>query len=623
MFLRRPLLAVGIYALLLLPALPSRAADVPPPGHDWDHPAVPPGLHSLKEPDPARDARVAWHKEARFGCFMHWGVYSRIGGVWPGVKSGTYSEHLMRWAKIPRAVYLEKVVKPFDPEKFDADTWVRLLRDTGMRYLIITAKHHDGFAMYPSKVSPYNITLTKFKRDPMRELRDACTRYGLKFGFYYSHAYDWEDPDAPGNDWEYNNPGGSRKLGGVEWWKGPRADFIVKARRYVDQKAIPQIKELIAMYHPDILWFDTPSKLPPEENFCILAAVRAADPHVVVNGRLVREYGDYKNTADRPAEIPYTDGQWEGIPTTNESYGWSRIDHSHKPPAHFIVLLAKSVSKGGNMLLNVGPMGNGEIDPADVAILHGIGAWMHRNSESIYGCDRTPLAVQNWGTSTWNPATHTLYLHVFHWPTNGRLLVGGLGSDPLVADLLANPAAGSLPWRRVTPEDLELSVPAAALDRADTVIRLRFGGPITANFARYIPATEPTTLHVMDGHLAGKGIRYGDGKRNNDCTLEWRSPAGGVDWPLRLTVPVRLRVALNYATATRTDGGTFVISAEGRRLQGTVEATTNPIGYRSVPTGELDLPAGTYTLTIRPVRIEGTDLMKLRQIELTPEPVGN
>ncbi len=594
--------------LLVLPLWLRAADDVP----------VPPGLHALSEPDPARDARVAWHEDARFGCFMHWGVYSRIGGVWPGVKPGTYSEHLMRWAKIPRAVYLEQVVKPFDPEKFDADTWVRLLRDTGMRYLIITAKHHDGFAMYPSKVSPYNITLTRFKRDPMRELRDACTRYGLKFGFYYSHAYDWEYPDAPGNDWEYGNPGGSEKIGGAEWWKGPRADFLTRARRYVDQKSIPQIRELIAMYHPDILWFDTPSKLPPEENFRILAAVRAADPKVVVNGRLVRDYGDYKNTADRPAEIPYTDGHWEGIPTTNESYGWSRVDHSHKPPAHFIELLAKCVSKGGNMLLNVGPMGTGEIDPADVSILHGIGAWMHQNAESIYGCGRTPLPVQGWGTSTWNEHTHTLYLHVFQWPSDGRLLLTGLISDPTSARLLGDGAAPALSWQRRGPEDLELTVPKVAPDSADTVIRLGFPGVIKADFARYISPSAPTTLHVMDGHLAGKGVRYGDGKRNNDCTLEWRSTAGGVDWPIRTTTAGRFRVSANYATGTPQDGGRFTITADDHHLDGRVEPTEGATGYRAVSLGELDLPGGVTTLTMRPTEIQGDDLMKLRTLELTP-----
>lgn len=581
---------------------------------------IPAGLRSLDEPDPARDARVAWHQEARFGCFIHWGVYSAIGGVWPSVKSGTYSEHLMRWAKIPRAEYLEKVVRPFDPEQFDADTWVRLFRDAGMRYVVITAKHHDGFAMYPSKVSDYNITRTRFKRDPMRELRDACTKYGLKFGFYYSHAFDWEHPDAPGNDWDYDNPGGDKKLGGENWWEGPRADFLVKARQYVDQKAIPQLRELIAMYHPDILWFDTPHKLPPEENFRILAAVRAADPNVVVNGRLVRDYGDYKNTADRPAEIPYTSGHWEGIPTTNESYGWSRIDHSHKPASHFIVLLAKSVSKGGNMLLNIGPMGDGEIDPVDANILRGIGTWMQRNGESIYGCDRTPLAVQNWGTSTWNPHTHALYLHVFHWPTNGKLLVGGLKSDPTSAHLLAGSPTAGLSWHRNNANDLELTVPTQAPDAIDSVVRLEFPGAIDTDFARYIPNDSPTLLHVMDGRLTGAGIEYGDGKRNNDCTLRWSKTGSGVEWPIRLVAPLRAEVRMNYATASASDGGTFELVDGGQKLGGTVHRTETATGFETVTLGTIDLPAGDSVLSVRAVTVTGNSLMKLRSVDITPKP---
>jgi alpha-L-fucosidase len=603
---------------------------------------LPPGVHTLNDADPARDARVQWHQDARFGCFLHWGVYSAIGGVWPGVKSGTYSEHLMRWAKIPRAEYLEKVVKPFDPEKFDADAWVRLFRDTGMRYVIITAKHHDGFAMYPSKVSNYNITLTHMKRDPMRELRDACTRYGLKFGFYYSHAFDWEHPDAPGNDWDYNNPGGDKKLGGDNWWDDrkndvtaadnddsndpahvapaqknrSRADFLPRAKKYVDEKSIPQIRELITMYHPDILWFDTPHKLPPEENLRILAAIRATDPHVVVNGRLVRDCGDYKNTSDRPAEIPYTSGHWEGIPTTNESYGWSSVDHSHKPPEHFIVLLAKSVSKGGNMLLNVGPMGDGTIDPTDVKILNGIGIWMRENGESIYGCDRTPLAVQNWGTSTWNAKTHTLYLHIFHPPAKGAVVVAGLKTDPKSVRSLGAAPGQNVNWKRLDLADVEVSVPTIS-DSPDTVVKLTFDGDIATEFARLVPPDESTTLHVMDGELVGSGISYGDGKRDHDCTMSWRGNDSGVNWPIRLAAAGTFQVAANYAT-TKNSGGEFTIVAGEHKIDAKVQPAANAAAFEDVALGTLDLPAGSTTLSVRSTKIVGGTLMQLRTVTLTP-----
>lgn len=581
------------------------AADLPPPA-----------LHSLDEPDAARDSRVAWHREGRFGCFVHWGVYSALGNEWQGQPGGTYGEHIMRVMKIPRATYLEQVAKPFNPERFDADAWVQLMRAAGMRYLIITAKHHDGFAMYPSKVSDYNLTVARFGRDPMAELSAACKKYGLKFGFYYSHAFDWEHPEAPGNDWDYDNPGGDKNRDDPQWWSGRRPDFLPQARHYVDEKSIPQIRELIARYHPDILWFDTPGKLPPAENRRILEAVRAAGPEVVVNGRLLGNYGDYKNTADRPAYCPDTPGHWEGIPTTNESYGYSKFDTSHKPVAHFIQLLAISVSKGGNMLMNIGPKGDGTIDAPDQAILRGIGAWMEKNSASIYGAERTLLPVQNWGTST--RKGNKLYLHVFRWPADGKLLVTGLQSDPAAARLLEGT---KLAVRRVGPLDVELTVPAAAPDAADSVIELDFAGDVVTNRSRLLAAkSEPTVLHVFDGALTGKGLRYGDAKRNNDVVNEWPDTAGAVEWPVRVAAPGRFKVSLNYSTAKPDQGGDYTVQVAEQVLHGKVTATEKIGAFRTDVLGELTLPAGEHTLVIQATAVHGGSLMRLRQVEITPVP---
>jgi len=303
------------------------------------------------------DQRLEWWREARFGMFVHWGVYSLPAGEWKGKVVSGYAEHLMRKEKIFRNDYLE-LAHRFNPTEFNAEEWIRTASNAGMKYFVITAKHHDGFAMYPSEISDFNLSKqTPFKRDPMAELAAACKKYGVKFGFYYSHAFDWEHPDAPGNDWEYNNPGGDSLLHGGANWFDAEPQRLPKAVKYVNEKAIPQIRELITKYHPDILWFDTPHKLPLSENIRILKAIRETDPNIVVNGRLARSsavmFGDYKNTADRPAEFFPVDGDWEAIPTTNESYGYHQFDHSHKSVSFFIQLLAKSVSRNGNLLMNI------------------------------------------------------------------------------------------------------------------------------------------------------------------------------------------------------------------------------------------------------------------------------
>ena len=349
------------------------------------------------------EQRIQWWREAKFGMFIHWGIYSLPGGEWKGKKVGGYAEHLMRKEKISRKEYLE-LAHQFNPEKFNAEEWILQAKNAGMKYFIITAKHHDGFAIYDSKVSDFDIIdQTPFKKDPIDELATAAKKHGIKFGFYYSHAFDWEHPDAPGNDWEYNNPGGDKLIGTARWYD-THPEWLPKAVKYVDEKAIPQIKELLTKYHPDILWFDTPHKLPLSENIRILKTIRETDPDVVVNGRLARNsansFGDYRNTADRPAEFYPVTGDWEAIPTTNESYGYSKYDSSHKPVSHFIQLIASAAARGGNLLMNIGPKGHGAFDQKDIAILNGIGNWMTKNGESIYGTTAGPLPYHSWGVST-------------------------------------------------------------------------------------------------------------------------------------------------------------------------------------------------------------------------------
>ena len=505
-----------------------------------------------------------------------------------------------------------------------------------MGYFVITAKHHDGFAMFDSKASDYNIVkATPFARDPMPELRAAATKYGIRFGFYYSHAFDWGEENAPGNDWDYQNPGGDRLLLGADWWNRD-PPFLARVRKYVDEKAIPQMQELISDYDPDILWFDTPHKLPPTENLRIFAAVRKASPRVIINGRIfatnavLSPLEDYRSTADRPAEFSPHEGDWEGVPTTNESYGYNQNDHSQKPPRHFIRLLAKAAARGGNTLMNVGPMGTGQIDPKDVSILEGIGQWWKINGESIRGTTRTPLAVQSWGEST--RKGHDLYLHVFDWPSDGKLVVGGLKADVTKATLLADPADALAVTRDGV--DLTVAIPRKAPDAVDSVIVLACAGEPQADPVRLLSGDgAANVLRVFDGTLSGR-LAFGSGNKTDDCALNWTAADGAVVWPVRLKEKTTFAVSINYnapkgtargkvdgdagrdlAAGTHGAGGTYTVSIGQETFTGTVRQGTKVTEML----GKVTLEAGSYNVRIAAGEITGEELFRPRLLALGPQ----
>ncbi|HXT11487.1 MAG TPA: alpha-L-fucosidase [Candidatus Angelobacter sp.] len=603
------------------------------------------GLPSKDSPETAwwresmktKDQRLAWWREARFGMFIHWGVYSGLGNEFRGRKGGGYAEHIQRVLKIPIPVYRKEVAGTFDPTNFNAEAWVRLAKQAGMQYIVITAKHHDGFAMWPTKVNDYNIMdATPWKHDPMKDLKAACKKYGIHFGFYYSQAFDWGDQDAPGNDWDFDNPGGDKLLGGKKWWE-TRPQFMAHARKYVDEKAIPQLRELIKMYDPDILWFDTSSKLPPSENLRIMKAVREASPRVVISGRLVGHWGDYDDTTDRPAEFPPHDGDWEAIPTTDESYGWNKFDTAYKPPSHFIQLLAKAAARGGNVLMNIGPRGDGTIDPRDVAILKGIGDWWQLNGESIRGTTRTPLPVQTWGEST--VKGDTVYLHVFDWPTNGQLIVGGLKSE-LQPHYTATPQAEerdmdiivppSFPVKRLNPLDVGITVPSAPLDKVDSVIALRCKGEIVGDSTRLLQPSFPVeTLRAFDGELHG-GLRFGPGKKTDDVVMNWTKTNQYINWPVRVNSYTVYEVTVNYDADEQSAGNTFTVTFElPEKYKHTmpppsVTAAVKPGKQQSEVVGELPCLYGgePFEIKINAKEIKGGELFRLRKIELRPVQVS-
>jgi alpha-L-fucosidase len=580
-----------------------------------------PEMEWWRESMKTRNDRITWFRDARFGMFIHWGVYSHAGGVWEGKPVDGYAEHIMRKMKIPTAVYQEKLVGHFNPTAFNADEWVAAAKKAGMGYLIITAKHHDGFAMYDSAVSDYNVVkATPWKHDPMKDLKEACQKHGIKFGFYYSQAWEWHHPDAPGNDWERGNPGGDKRLfGGARWWEG-NPQLVERISQYVDTKVVPQVKELVTKYDPDIMWFDTPGRLPPELNVRVLKAVREAKPGIVVNSRICQpvpngpdaNFGDYYTTTDKPAEFPPHEGEWEGIPTTNESYGWHTEDKSHKPPSHFIQLLAKAAARGGNILLNIGPMGNGKFDPKDVSILEGVGAWMKVNGDSIKGTEKTPLPVQAWGEST--RKGNKIFLHVFTWPERGRVVVGGLKTAVKKAYLLSEPGK-SLAVQKLGDRDIVIKAPDKAPDAADTVIALELAGAPEVDNRRLLSDDVPTeVLRAFDGKLVGN-LQYGSGKARDAYIENWKEPGQSVRWPVRLREKVTYDVAISYDSEKESIGNNFLVKVGGKVFQGKVAETPKA----PVVLGSVTLGPGETELAVEGIGERTGELMRLRGLVLKPK----
>jgi hypothetical protein len=343
----------------------------------------------------------------------------------------------------------------------------------------------------------------------------------------------------------------------------------------------------------------------------------------VVNSRICQpvpngppaNFGDYFSTTDKPAEFtqPHGDGtgEWEGIPTTNESYGWHKMDTTHKPPSHFVQLLAKAAARGGNLLLNIGPMANGKFEQKDVDILGGVGAWMKVNGESITGTDRTPLPVQAWGEST--RKGNTLYLHVLNWPRKGRVVVGGLKSDVKRAYLLSAPKR-KLEVRRLGPVDVAVQAPAKAPDAVDTVIALELAGEPATDPARLLSSdVAADTLRAFDGKLEGE-LTFAQGKAENSYVQGWKRAGDRVVWSVRLREPASFDVAVSYNAPKASAGGTFVVKVADKSLAGQVAETPSA----PVSLGRVSLPAGNFDIVVEGTAIKGEELMRLRALTLTP-----
>ena len=431
-----------------------------------------PGATLPQETRAQHDARMQWWREARFGLFIHWGLYAIPAG-----ERGTRTNHgewIRTTAQIPIAEY-EEFVGQFNPVKFNADEWVRMAKDAGMKYIVITSKHHDGFCLFDSKFTDFDVMSTPFHRDILKELAEACRKQGIKLCFYHS-IMDWHHPDyLPRRDWEKDRP-----------TAGANFDRYVAYMKN-------ELKELLTNYGDiGVLWFDGEWESTWNQKYGreLYDYVRSLQPNILINNRVgagrsgmegMTKEGEYAGDFGTPEQhIPATGlpgVDWETCMTMNDHWGYNKNDQHWKSSETLIRMLADIASKGGNFLLNVGPTAEGTFPQASVERLREMGRWMKVNSESIYDTQASPFKKLEWGRATQKdvPGGTRLYLHVFDWLANGRLRVSGILNDARQAYLLSDAQKKPLEVKR-EEDALVVTVPQTAPDAYDSVVVLEVAG---------------------------------------------------------------------------------------------------------------------------------------------------
>lgn len=592
--------------LLLAAAL----AAAPLAGHAQTLPGNP-VLAERSETVSEHDARMAWFRDAHFGMFIHWGLYAQAGGLWKGkvTKVNNCAEWLMLAGRVPRAEYAA-MAKDFNPTAYDADAWVRAAKDAGMKYIVLTAKHHDGFAMFKSSASGYNIAdATPFRRDAVKELAAACRKHGVKLGLYYSQNLDWYHPGGGSGDWDPTHKG--------------------DADKYVDGIVIPQLREILTNYGEiSMLWFDIPDGVIDKARADrIRKVVLDANPRIIMNNRLGAGYhGDIETPEQHipPAGFPGKD--WESCMTINRTWGYAKDDHDWKPTRTLVRNLADITSKGGNYLLNVGPDELGRIPAPSLERLAEIGAWMKVNGEAIHGTRNAGFpTLPDWGRITARTApggaTSTLYAIVFDAPKDGRLTFPGLTNTVTGVRILGDAAPVAF---TAGGDNAEVTLPESVRGKKDFVVALTLkGAPRVSDAAHPLadgrlvlaPIAAATTRGLRVDNAGSAGLEHGA-----EAHLGfWTDTAATATWKVSLKTAGAYALSARIAAPANSAGSEIEFVAGGQNLALAVAPTGNWKTFADArPAGVLRLPSGDSTLLVRVKTRNGEAPCNLGAITLTP-----
>jgi alpha-L-fucosidase len=546
--------------------------------------------------------RLAWWREDRFGMFIHWGLYAIPAGEWKGQAVPGIGEWIMNKGRIPVRDY-EQLAAQFHPTHFDAEEWVRLAKAAGQRYIVITAKHHDGFAMWHSKVSKYNVyDATPFHRDPIAELAEACRRNGLRLGLYYSQTQDWHEPDGDGNTWDFD----------------PKQKNFDK---YLHEKAIPQVRELLTGYGPlAMIWFDTPKAITPAQSRELVDLVHSLQPACLVNARVGNDVGDFKGVDDQQIPVSVQSSDWETVVSFNDSWGYKKSDENWKSAATVIRELADVVSKRGFFSVNVGPTADGVIPQPEIERLRAIGNWLRVNGESIHGAQPSPYPCEfEWGSITSKPGR--LYLQFSQWPAGGHFTLYGLTNRVRKAYTLE--ARGTSVSFSQTESggrrELHLRLPAAAPDRNVSVIALDIEGAPVVEQALVQQPDGKVTLPSAFARVEGPPVAID----NRSVAGNWLNPASSLEWSFQLYKPGTYEVVLltnvrrnasDWALSFWSGDHKVAVSVADRKLEGTITRQGEVIDPRSPNFPDVRTSLGRVEIA-RP----GEQHLKVQALQINPD----